>query len=343
MEDEAVLKAINEANRRRACVPEASPVDISILAKWQAQMSSERHLSLLSMKAYGTDARQFAEFMAGREGNLCSARVADVEAFISHLRETKRVDRSIARKLTSLDRLYEWMLDENLIYRNPTAFSRVRKNWTNQPLSLTEAEVKQMLDEASCPAKHIHPPGIESRDSAILELLYGCGIRASELAGLDLDNIFLDEDQIYVRGKGNKERCVPLTKTAKDALKKYLRHRELDFPRPSESSKNAVFLSHRGVRLTRQWIWRTVKNTNPDAFPHRLRHSCASHMVDHGAKLKKVQKLLGHKFISTTGVYTQPVSAERLEETIRQCHSRARFKTNPNLKGRAAAKGGQDE
>ena len=343
MQDEAVSKAKNETTHRRASVSGVLPVDILILGKWRKKMRSERYLRPLSVEAYGTDARQFAEFMAGRGRDLSSAGVEDVEVFISHLRETDIADRSIARKLSALVRLYEWMFGKHLINHNPTVFSRVPKTWSDQPLSLPEAEVKEMLDGASSPAVHLHPPEIESRDSAILELLYACGTRASELAGLNLDKVFLDESKIHVRGKGDKERCLTLTEPAKDALKKYLRHRELDFPRPSGSSKNAVFLSHRGVRLTRQWIWRIVKSTNPDAFPHRFRHSCASHMVAHGARLEEVQELLGHEDISTAGRYTQPASPEQLEKTHRQCHSRAKFKTTPNLKDHEAAKGGQDE
>lgn len=343
MEDDAELKAKNETNRCRASVPKASPADISILDKWQKQMRSERHLAPLSQQAYGTDASQFAEFLAGRGCDLSSAQAEDVEFFISHLREIGRANRSIARKLDSLRRLYKWMVREKLTDHNPVAFSRVPKTWSNQPLSLTQAEVTEMLDEAFSRAEHFHPNEIALRDSAILELLYGAGIRAEELIGLDLENLDLEAGLIRVRGKGDKERYVPITKAAKSALEKYLSHGRPNFPCPSGSSKNAVFLSKRGSRLTRQWVWRIVKNANPIAHPHRLRHSCASHMVANGARLEDVQELLGHEDISTTDGYTQPVPPEKLDETFRKSHSRAQFKKNPNPEDPEATKGGQDE
>lgn len=343
MEDDAKLNAKNETNRCRASVPKASPADISILGEWQKQMRSERHLAPLSQQAYGTDARQFADFLAGRECDLSSAQAEDVEGFISHLRESGKADRSIARKLASLGRLYKWMVREKLTDHNPTAFSRVPKTWSNQPLSLMQAEVTEMLDEALSRAEHLHPHEIPLRDLAILELLYGAAIRAAELIGLNLENLDLDAGRIYVRGKGDKERCVPITKAAKSALEKYLSHGRPIFPHASESSKSAVFLSISGSRLTRQWVWRLVKNANPTAHPHRLRHSCASHMVANGARLEDVQELLGHEDISTTDGYTQPVPPEKLEETFRKSHSRAQFKKNPNPEDPEATKGGQDE
>lgn len=343
MQDEAVSKAKNETTHRRASVSGVLPVDILILGKWQKQMRSERYLRPLSVEAYGTDARQFAEFMAGRGRDLSSAGVEDVEVFISHLRETDIADRSIARKLSALVRFYDWMVKKKLIDYNPTVFSQVPKTWSNQPLPLTEAAVKKMLDEARSPAEHLHLQQIEVRDSAILELLYDGGIRVSELTGLDIENLELDAGAIYVRGKGDKERRVRIADAAKTALEKYLSSRRLDFPQPSGISNSAVFLSNRGNRLTRQWIWGVVKNANPTAYPHRMRHSCASHMVAHGAPLKNAQQKLGHKFISTTDCYTQPPSTEQLEKTFQQSHSRAHFKTNSNQQGPEAAKGGKDE
>ena len=179
-------------------------------------------------------------------------------------------------------------------------------------------------------ASHPQAKGTALRDSAILELLYAGGLRVSEVTGLSTGDLALDAGRVQVRGKGDKERIVPLGRSALDALETYLREGRPHLARISTARKgNAprqdatrLFLSLRGMPLTRQWIWHLVKMANSGASPHRLRHSCATHMVEHGADLRSVQLILGHADISTTQVYTH-LALGRLKEVHRMHHPRA--------------------
>ena len=184
-------------------------------------------------------------------------------------------------------------------------------------------------------AEHPQAQATALRDRAILELLYAGGLRVSEVTALSTGDLALDLGRVQVRGKGDKERIVPLGRTALEALEEYLRRDGRTWlvsarPKASERRKSSaarqdatrLFLSLRGMPLTRQWVWHMVKMANSTASPHRLRHSCATHMVEHGADLRSVQLLLGHADISTTQVYTH-LALGRLKEVHRQHHPRA--------------------
>jgi integrase/recombinase XerD len=179
-------------------------------------------------------------------------------------------------------------------------------------------------------ASHPQAKATALRDSAILELLYAGGLRVSEVTALSTGDLALDAGRVQVRGKGDKERIVPLGRTALDALETYLREGRPHLARISSGRKSdterqdatRLFLSLRGMPLTRQWVWHLVKTANGDASPHRLRHSCATHMVEHGADLRSVQLILGHADISTTQVYTH-LALGRLKAVHRMHHPRA--------------------
>jgi len=179
-------------------------------------------------------------------------------------------------------------------------------------------------------ASHPQARATDLRDRAILELLYAGGLRVSEITALSTGDLALDAGRIQVRGKGDKERIVPVGKTAVETLEIYLREGRPHLARISTKRKTAarrqdatrLFLSIRGMPLTRQWIWHMVKNGNDAASPHRLRHSCATHMVEHGADLRSVQLMLGHADISTTQVYTH-LALGRLKAVHREHHPRA--------------------
>jgi integrase/recombinase XerD len=195
-----------------------------------------------------------------------------------------------------------------------------------------------MLDRASLAAEqpqadHPQTHATALRDRAILELLYAGGLRVSEVTALSTSDLSLDQGRVQVLGKGDKERIVPLGRTAVAALEEYLRHGRTHLarissapsPRRAEAARQAttrLFLSVRGMPLTRQWLWQLVKAANTTASPHRLRHSCATHMVEHGADLRSVQLLLGHADISTTQVYTH-LALGRLKTVHREHHPRA--------------------
>jgi integrase/recombinase XerD len=203
------------------------------------------------------------------------------------------------------------------------------------PKSLAEPEVVEMLERAGLAASHPQAQATALRDSAILELLYAGGLRVSEVTGLSTSDLVMDSGRVLVRGKGDKERIVPLGRTAIEALDLYLRQGRPHLARISSARKGSavrqdparqdatrLFLSLRGMPLTRQWIWHLVKMADTSASPHRLRHSCATHMVEHGADLRSVQMILGHADISTTQVYTH-LALGRLKEVHRLHHPRA--------------------
>jgi integrase/recombinase XerD len=185
-----------------------------------------------------------------------------------------------------------------------------------------------MLERAAMAASHPKARGTELRDRAILELLYAGGLRVSELIALSTSDLALDTGRVQVRGKGDKERIVPIGRTAIEALETYLAEGRPHLARIGTTRNSArtdgarLFLSLRGMPLTRQWVWSLVKMADSSASPHTLRHSCATHMVEHGADLRSVQMLLGHADIATTQVYTH-LALGRLKAVHRMHHPRA--------------------
>lgn len=290
----------------------------------------EKGLRPLTCEAYEGDLNTFAEFLEQRHGILLSATGEDVTAFIEHLR-THHIDaRSIARKLSCLRGFYKWLLQECRIHHDPTINIESPKAWKVLPKSLAEPEMSEMLERAALTASHPQARATDLRDRAILELLYAGGLRVSELTGVNTSDLSLEQGRILVRGKGDKERIVPLGRVAVEALDLYLRQGRPHLARISSSRVKRVdnarlFLSLRGMPLTRQWIWQLVKMANQSASPHKLRHSCATHMVEHGADLRSVQLLLGHADISTTQVYTH-LALGRLKTVHREHHPRAKRK-----------------
>jgi integrase/recombinase XerD len=195
-------------------------------------------------------------------------------------------------------------------------------SWKVLPKSLAESEVAGMLERTGVAARVADADGLALRDHAILELLYGGGLRVAEICSLHVEDLQLDSGRAQVRGKGDKERIVPLGRAAIEALERYLK---LGRPELSNGTmQRALFLSVRGKPLTRQWVWEMVRSAAPvgaKASPHKLRHSCATHMVEHGADLRSVQTLLGHADIATTQVYTH-VALGRLKQVHRMHHPR---------------------
>jgi integrase/recombinase XerD len=198
-------------------------------------------------------------------------------------------------------------------------------SWKILPKSVAEVDVQAMLERTGAAAQVDDADGLALRDHAILELLYAGGLRVSEICGLHVEDLNLDVGRALVRGKGDKERIVPLGRQAVEALERYLK-----LGRPelmSGAMQRALFLSVRGKPLTRQWVWEMVRSASPTgvakASPHKLRHSCATHMVDHGADLRSVQVLLGHADIATTQVYTH-VALGRLKQVHRMHHPRGK-------------------
>ena len=304
--------------------------NLPLLKDYQIYLRVEKGLRPLTCEAYYNDLKSFAEFIEGRQGVLVTAAQQDVAGFLKHLRNHGIDSRSSARKLSCLRGFYRWLLLDRRIHHDPTVNIESPKAWKVLPKSLAESEVVEMLDRAGVAASHPQAQAIALRDSAILELLYAGGLRVSEVTALSTGDLSLDAGRVQVRGKGDKERIVPLGSTAVQALEKYLREGRPHLARISSSRKSnsarqdatRLFLSLRGMPLTRQWVWHLVKAANVDASPHRLRHSCATHMVEHGADLRSVQLILGHADISTTQVYTH-LALGRLKAVHRMHHPRA--------------------
>jgi integrase/recombinase XerD len=301
----------------------------ALLKDYQAYLRVEKGLRPLTCEAYLGDLRTFVEFLEGRNGLLLTAVESDVAAFLEHLRAHGIDSRTAARKLSCLRGFYKWLLLDRRIHHDPTVNIESPKTWKVLPKSLAEPEVTEMLERAGMAASHPQAQATALRDRAILELLYAGGLRVSEVTALSTSDLALDAGRVQVRGKGDKERIVPLGRTAVVALEEYLREGRPHLERISTARKlrarpdrARLFLSLRGMPLTRQWVWHLVKMADASASPHKLRHSCATHMVENGADLRSVQMLLGHADISTTQVYTH-LALGRLKAVHRMHHPRA--------------------
>jgi integrase/recombinase XerD len=303
--------------------------NLPLLRDYQIYLRVEKGLRPLTCEAYLSDLHTFAEFLESRNGVLLSAAQQDVAAFLEHLRTHGIDSRSSARKLSCLRGFYKWLLLDRLIHHDPTVNIESPKSWKVLPKSLAEPEVAEMLQRAAVAANHPQASALALRDRAILELLYAGGLRVSEITSLSTSDLALDSGRVQVRGKGDKERIVPLGRAAISALETYLAQGRPHLARISSARTRAavphsarLFLSLRGMPLTRQWVWSLVKLANSSASPHTLRHSCATHMVEHGADLRSVQMLLGHADISTTQVYTH-LALGHLKAVHRMYHPRA--------------------
>lgn len=287
-----------------------------LLKEYGAYLRVERGLRPLSCEAYERDLLQFAEYIENEHLSLVAVKHAQVSGFLEHLKLHGVESRSAARKLSCLRGFYKWLLLDKRIERDPTVNLESPSAWKVLPKSLAETEVVSMLERADV----AEADAVSLRDRAILEMLYAGGLRVSELTGLHEEDLALDAAHVLVRGKGDKERIVPLGRIAVEAIERYLLE-----GRPRLMKKRTpghLFLSVRGKPLTRQRVWSLVKTTDKHASPHMLRHSCATHMVEHGADLRTVQTLLGHADIATTQVYTH-LALGRLKAVHRAHHPRS--------------------
>jgi integrase/recombinase XerD len=284
----------------------------------------EKGLRPASCEAYRRDLEQFAECIEQREGLLVGASQVDVREFIEGLRGHAVESRSIARKLSCLRGFYRWLLMDKRIAHDPTVNVETPSSWKVLPKSLAESEVAEMLEKTGAAARSADADAVALRDHAILELLYGGGLRVGEIVALRVEDVHLDQGRAQVRGKGDKERIVPLGRSAVEALDRYLNLGRVCLVKIGV--QRALFLSVRGKALTRGWVWEMVRSAGGSKVsPHMLRHSCATHMVEHGADLRSVQTLLGHADIATTQVYTH-VALGHLKKVHREHHPRGKRK-----------------
>ena len=264
----------------------------------------ERNASAHTIKAYRTDLAQFAEYVGPQ-----SWRDIDhvlIRGYLANLYERGLSKTSVARALAALRSLYKWLAQEGEVEQNPAALVATPKLPKKLPRVPTIEEVNTVLDSAmpECSA-------FAERDQVILELLYGCGIRNSELIGINLDDIRWSNEMILVRGKGRKERYVPFGDSAKCAVQNYLPARQRVLGETRRTTEKALLINLRGQRLTTRSVGRIVKQIavarglSPDVHPHTLRHAFGTHMLEEGADLRAIQEMLGHERLSTTQRYTQ--------------------------------------
>jgi integrase/recombinase XerC len=264
----------------------------------------ERNASPHTIKAYRTDLAQFAEYV-GPQGWADIDHVL-IRGYLANLYERGLSKTSVARSLAALRSLYKHLAQEGEVEQNPAALVATPKLPKKLPRVPTIEEVNTVLDSEmpECSAFH-------QRDQVILELLYGCGIRNSELIGINLDDIRWSNEMILVRGKGRKERYVPFGDSGKAAVQAYLPARQKALGETKRTAERALLINLRGTRLTTRSVGRIVKQIavarglSPDVHPHTLRHAFGTHMLEEGADLRAIQEMLGHERLSTTQRYTQ--------------------------------------
>ncbi|MFL6299995.1 MAG: site-specific tyrosine recombinase XerD [Terriglobales bacterium] len=302
----------------------AADNDSRLIAAFLDYLKVEKGLAPLTVAAYTRDLAQFQSSLQTKRRNLIACRREDVRGFLDKLFSNQVDGRSVARKLSALRHFYKFLLLDRLIERDPTLNIETPRQWKVLPKSLATSEVEKLLA-----ASESADTALQLRDRCILEVLYAGGLRVSEVIGIRLEDLKLELGYVMVRGKGDKERIVPLGKISQRVLTSYLAE-----ARPkllgNRASRN-LFVGRAGKALTRQRVWQLVRGATPGgsrkASPHMLRHSCATHMVENGADLRTVQTLLGHADISTTQVYTH-LALDRLKSVYTKHHPRAQRKQN---------------
>jgi integrase/recombinase XerD len=295
----------------------------AVLREYVSFLRVEKGLRPLTCEAYQTDLEQFAEFVEGSAATLITARQEHVADFMRDKREHAVESRSIARKLSCLRGFYRWLLKDKRVTHDPTVNIESPASWKVLPKSLAESEVVEMLAKTGVAARSDDASELALRDHAMLELLYAGGLRVGEIVGLRVEDLRLDMSTVLVRGKGDKERIVPIGRAAVEALEFYLLRGRPGLVGKARGMQRVLFLSVRGNALTTQVVWSMVRGVNRNASPHKMRHSAATHMVEHGADLRSVQTFLGHADIATTQVYTH-LALGRLKQVHRLHHPRGK-------------------
>jgi integrase/recombinase XerD len=290
-------------------------------------LAVERRRSANTLAAYRRDLSAYVRWLAAQGLAAERAGEADVQRWVGARRAAGDAASSITRSLVAVRTFHRFCVEEGRAAADPAAHVAAPRKPASLPRALTEAQVTTLLDAV------IGNEPLHRRDRAILEVLYGTGMRVSELCGLSLGDLDADAGLARVLGKGAKERVVPLGRLARAALGEWLSPGGRGALEPARWARrgdaDAVFLNRRGGRLSRQGAWGVVRHYGDRVglrdllTPHVLRHSCATHMIEHGADIRIVQELLGHASVSTTQIYTR-VSPERLRSVYEAAHPRAR-------------------
>lgn len=293
------------------------------LKDYKRFLNLEKSLSDNSVEAYSRDIRKLIQYfeISGLEKHPVEIKDTDLHGFLQYINDLGMSARSQARVISGVKSFFRYLLLEDIIREDPTSLLESPKIGRKLPEILSIEEIDLLIGaiDLSKPEGH--------RNRAILEVLYSCGLRVSELIGLKISDIYLDKAYLKVTGKGNKQRLVPIGGRAVKEIRNYLPDRQsLNFI--DKSSENILFLNRRGKKLTRVMIFTIIKqlsekaNLQKSVSPHTFRHSFASHLVEGGADLRAVQEMLGHESILTTEIYTH-LDREYLRETILQFHPRS--------------------
>jgi integrase/recombinase XerC len=301
-----------------------APAEISTIQKSVdkfLRVLRERNSSAHTIKAYTGDLLNFSDYVGPRSWKSIDHLV--IRGFLSYLYDKGLSKTSVARSLAAVRSLYRWLAQEGIVDQNPAQLVATPRLPKKLPRVPTMEEMNVVLDGAM-PETTSFP----QRETLIFELLYGCGIRNSELIGISLDDIGMSAEAILIRGKGKKERFVPFGDSVKAALAAYLPLRQTVLSTRSKKA-NALLINQRGGRLTTRSVGRIVKKIavakglSPEVHPHTLRHAFGTHMLEEGADLRAIQEMLGHERLATTQRYTQ-LSTRHVLEVYDRTHPRAK-------------------
>lgn len=281
--------------------------DIQYVSEYLDYLEIEKGLSHNTTEAYRRDLSDFVEFCINRGvSNIDGIERSDLNSYILNLRECNFAPTSVTRKIASLRGFFKWFCANEYGTKNPAQTLEQPKLPKRLPKVMTVDELNKIINS-----------NLNEEEALIVELLYGCGLRVSELVNLKLNNIDLNSKYIQCYGKGSKERIVPFGEKAKAALKRYLKYRDIIILKNKLQDSKVLFLKPGGKQVSRQDVYNFIRKQGEKIHkhisPHTLRHSFATHLLENGADLRVVQELLGHSDVSTTQLYTH-ITKKRLKE-----------------------------
>ena len=290
---------------------------MELLESFFTYLAVEKGLSKNTLSSYAADLKRYSLFLKERKKDIASALRTDIIDFNEALRSDGYSLPSVCRYLSSIKAVYKYLLIENILETDPSDNIHMPKKWERLPKALSISEVMDLL-QSNFSEKTI------SRDSAMLELLYSSGLRVSELVKIKLGDIHFDAGFVRIMGKGAKERVVPVNTRALEKVKRYM---EEERPKTLKKRQSPyLFVTRMGKPMSRQRFWQTLKAIGKQAgleiSPHTIRHCFATHLLEGGADLRSVQKMLGHSDISTTQIYTK-VTTDRIKKVFKTYHPRA--------------------
>lgn len=293
------------------------------LKGFRAYLQLERSMSDNTVEAYLHDVEMLGEYIYHEQSNVGINKIelTHLQAFLAHINELELAANTQARVLSGIKTFFRYMMLEEIILQDPTELLEAPKIKRALPVHLAVEEIDQLFAAID----HSKPEG--QRNRAMLETMYSCGLRVSEVTGLKMSNLYMDVGFLRVVGKGNKERLVPIGGEAIKHIKLYKEHTRVHLPIIKKGCEDILFLNRRGGQLSRVMIFTILKNLTAksgirkNVHPHTLRHSFATHMVEAGADLRAVQEMLGHKSITTTEIYTH-LDRGYLRQTLEKYHPR---------------------